>query len=130
MNLEVVSYLNDSMVLWPSSGHLHALTVGAGSAAASGHHRAWDGRLALPHAVQSPLSLIIWEANSSLCLTFPQLFFWGSAAPAIISVLFLDFMVSFQDLVAFQQAEEHLGCVALQSYLEIIAEVNQKQGET
>lgn len=39
-------------------------------------------------------------------------------------------MVSFQDLVAFQQAEERLGCVTLQSYLEIIAKVNQKPGET
>lgn len=37
-------------------------------------------------------------------------------------------MVGFQDLAAFQQAEL-LGFMALQSYLKIIAKVNQKQGE-
>lgn len=73
-----------------------------------------------------PLSYV---PRAHLCLRFLPSLFRGSVAPAVVPVPLLDFMVSFQDLVAFQQAEL-LGFMALQSYLKIIAKVNQKQGGT
>lgn len=101
------------------SGQLHAQAESQRWQQAC-HRQAQGGRMRAPHAVPSPSSHTILEAKSSLCLRFPSPLFWGSVAPAIVSVLFLDFMVSFQDLMAFQQVE-HLRFVALQSYLESIA---------